>query len=110
MNLAKVLGVAAALLVAAGSTACSSEGSVGALLSARQEALLNADEFLYLTCNATGWNPIETNRLKSTGDPAVFTLSYQVTQPWQVSSPDQCAFILTNALNGYGTRQTRYTG
>jgi hypothetical protein len=57
-----------------------------------------------------GWNPIEANRLKSTGDPAVFTLSYQVTQPWQVSSPDQCAFLSTNELNGYGTSQTRYTG
>jgi hypothetical protein len=75
-----------------------------------QDALLNADAFLYLTCNATGWNPIEANRLKSTGDPAVFTLSYQVTQPWQVSSPDQCAFLSTNELNGYGTSQTRYTG
>lgn len=110
MNLSKVLGVAATLLMAAGSAGCSSEGTPGTLLSVRQDALLNADEFLYLTCNATGWNPSETNRLKSTPNPGLFTLSYQVTEPWQVSSPDQCAFIVTNALNGYGTRQTRYTG
>lgn len=99
-----------AVFVMAGGAGCSSEGSPAARLSVMQNALLNADEFLYLTCNATGWNPVETNRLRSTADPAVFTLSYQVTQPWQVSSPDQCAFLLTNQLNGYGTSQARYTG
>jgi hypothetical protein len=111
INRSKALGtVVCALFVGAGNAACSNDGSPVTSLSVTQDALLNADEFLYLTCNATGWNPIETNRLKSTGDPAVFTLSYQVTQPWQVSSPDHCAFLVTNQLNGYGTSQTRYTG
>jgi hypothetical protein len=111
MTHSKVLTAAVcALFVATGSAGCSNDGTPAMELSVTEDALLNADEFLYLTCNATGWNPIETNRLKSTADPAVFTLSYQVTQEWQVSSPDHCAFLSTNELNGYGTSQSRYTG
>ncbi len=98
------------LLLVASSAGCSSEGTPAARLSVMQDALLNGNEFLYLTCNATDWNPIEANRLKSTGNPNVFTLSYPVTRPWLVTSPDHCSFLLTNQLNGYGTSQTRYTG
>ncbi len=99
--------VGCTLLAAAATAGCSSSGEES--LGSTRSALLNSDQFLYFTCNATGWTPVEGNRLKSTSDPAVFTLEYQVTQPWQVSSPDQCSFLLTNQLNGQGTTQTRYT-
>jgi hypothetical protein len=104
-KLARVLACAA-LIVSAG---CSDQTESLENLGEAQSALLNTDQFLYFTCNATGWNPIEANRLKSTSDPAVFSLAFQVTQPWQVNSPDQCAFLLTNRLNGYGTSQTHYS-
>jgi hypothetical protein len=111
MNHSKALSAAVgALFMAVGGAGCSNDGTQATDLAVTQDALLNSNEFVYLTCNATGWNPIETNRLKSTADPAVFTLSYQVTQPWQVSSPDHCTFLSTNQLNGYGTLQKRYTG
>ena len=106
MHYSKLLGVMAVLTLSAGA-GCSSRTEED--LAQTQGALLNADQFLYFTCNATGWNPAEANRLKSTSDPNVFTLAYPVTQPWQVSSPDQCVFLLTNQLNGYGSSQTRYS-
>jgi hypothetical protein len=110
MKHSRAFGAALWMVFVAGNAGCSSEGTPATQLATTEEALLNAGEYLYLTCNATGWNPVDANRLKSTADPAVFTLSYQVTQPWQVSSPDQCSFLSTNALNGYGTSQTRYRG
>lgn len=94
-------------VVLCASSGCSSQSEPA--LDVAQSALLNTDQFLYFTCNATGWNPTQGNRLKSTSDPAVFTLAYQVTLPWQVSSPDQCAFLLTNQLNGYGSAQARFS-
>lgn len=106
MHYSKLLGVMAVVTLSAG-LGCSSRTEED--LARTQGALLNSDQFLYFTCNATGWNPAEANRLKSTSDPAVFTLAYPVTQPWQVSSPDQCVFLLTNQLNGYGSSQTRYS-
>jgi hypothetical protein len=97
-----------ALLTAAGTFGCSSQDQ-SETLAETGSALLSADQFLYFTCNATGWNVGDANRLKSTADPAVFTLEYQVAQPWLVSSPDRCAFVLTNQLNGWGTAQTWYS-
>ena len=105
MNYSKLATIACALLGAGAMAGCADvEGDA----TAATAALLNSDQFLYFTCNATGWSPAEANRLKSTTDPAVLTLQYQVTQPWQVSSPDQCQFLMTNQKNGQGTSQTRY--
>jgi hypothetical protein len=100
-----------AVAVACGVSAsgCSSQSESWEHIAESQSALLNADRFLYFTCNATGWNVGEANRLKSTSDPAVFTLTYSVSLPWQVTSPDQCAFVETNQLNGWGTAQKRYS-
>lgn len=108
MSYSKLIGVwvCAALTVGGG---CASSSEPTEKLDGAQQALLNSDQFLYFTCNATGWNPVEANRLQSTSDPAVFTLAYSVTQAWQVSSPDQCVFLLTNQRNGYGTAQARYS-
>jgi hypothetical protein len=103
-----VRGVACTLLTAASVIGCSSQDEHEAPAAA-ESAILNVDQFLYFTCNATGWNVSDANRLKSTSDPAVFTLDYQVPQPWMVSSPDHCAFVMTNELNGWGTAQTRYS-
>jgi len=101
------IGLIASTVLSAGIIAgCSSQSEDS--IASQQSALLNSDEYLYFTCNATGWTPAEANRLKSTSDPAVFTLEYQVSQPWQVSSPDQCSFLRTNQLNGQGTVQSRY--
>lgn len=92
-----------------GALGCSSQSEPWEQTAATRSALLNGDQFLYFTCNATGWAVNEANRLKSTADPAVFTLTYAVSLPWQVSSPDQCAFVETNQLNGWGTVQKRYS-
>jgi len=108
MHNAKLFGAMVCVALSVG-TGCSSQTEPLEMLGKAQDELLNSDQYLYLTCNATGWNPVEANRLRSTSDPAVFTLAYPVSQPWQVSSPDQCSFLLTNQLNGYGTSQTRYS-
>jgi hypothetical protein len=106
MKYSKLATIACALLGAGAMTGCSGvEGDATAVTA----ALLNSDQFLYFTCNATGWSPAEANRLKPTTDAEVSTLQFQVTQPWQVSSPDQCQFLMTNQKNGQGTSQTRYT-
>ena len=100
--------VVCALLTAAGTLSCSSQNEPEALAET-SSALVGTDQFLYFTCNATGWNVGEANRLRATSDPAVFTLDYQVLQPWLVSSPDQCGFVLTNQFNGWGSSQIRYS-
>jgi hypothetical protein len=105
MRYPRLATIAYALLGAGAMGGCSNLENDAAVTAA---ALLNADQFLYFTCNATGWSPAEANRLKPTADPAVVTLQYQVTQQWQVSSPDQCQFLVTNQRNGQGTSQTRY--
>ena len=37
-----------------------------------------------------------------------FSLTYAVTQDWLVAGTDNCQIVETNALNGWGTHQTRY--
>jgi len=110
MNQWKVVkAVICALATASGTLGCSSQKAQEEAVAEAGSALLGADQFLYFACNATGWNLGDANRLKSSSDPAVFTLEYQVTQPWQVTSPDHCAFVMTNQLNGWGTAQTFYS-
>jgi len=89
-------------------TGCSSPANQNTI-GETQAAVLNVDQFLYLRCNATGWTPVEANRLQSTSDPTVFTLTYQVTQPWLATSPDQCSLTLTNQLDSFGTAQTYFS-
>jgi hypothetical protein len=72
------------------------------------EALLNTDEFLYLRCTSTSWSADASNRMQSTSDPNVVTLTYQVTQPWMVTSGEPCIFTRTNQLNGWGTSQASF--
>jgi hypothetical protein len=75
----------------------------------RGEALLNADEFLYFRCTSTSWSADASNRMQSTADPNVVRLTYQVTQPWMVTSGEPCIFTRTNQLNGWGTSQASFS-
>jgi hypothetical protein len=100
------LAMASVVLAQAG---CS--GSVameGEELGESQQNLVNSDEFLYLRCNATGWNPQESTRLKSTGVSGVVSLTYNVTVPWMVQQ-DQCIVLRTNQLNGWGSVNSTFT-
>ena len=56
MHYSKLLGVVAVITLSAGA-GCSSRTEED--LAQTQGALLNSDQFLYFTCNATGWNPAE---------------------------------------------------
>src|SRR3954468_5702515 len=46
------------------------------------QAVVGVDTYVYLRCNATGWNVDDATRLRQTADPYVFTLAWNVTQPW----------------------------
>jgi hypothetical protein len=71
--------------------------------------LLESGKFLYLRCNATGWDPGAATRLLPTSTAGRFALTYNVSLPWLVSSPDSCIFTETNQLNGWGSVQTAYS-
>jgi hypothetical protein len=88
-------------------TSCAGEPPDGPV-EGRSAALLNADEFLYFRCTSTSWSADQSNRMLSTADPNVVTLTYQVTQPWMVTSGEPCIFTRTNQLNGWGTSQTSF--
>lgn len=77
-------------------------------IGTNKAALLNSDEFLYFRCNATGWDVDESNLFKSTSDPYVFNLVYDVTQPGMTGGGDQCVFTKTNQRDGWGTAQEDY--
>lgn len=93
------------------SAACSSTSSPDRTerVSQAGAALTIGAPYLYFECNATGWSVTEANRLKPTADPATFTLTYIVTEPWLVSAPDKCLIVSTNQLDGYGTSQSYYS-
>lgn len=87
---------------------CGADGNEDQSGTARQE-IVGVDSYLYLRCNATGWNVDAATRLQPTADPYVFTLEYEVTQPWMLQGGDQCVFTETPALDAWGNWQ-RYFG
>jgi hypothetical protein len=91
-------------LDAEGAPSTSSEESVG---QASAE-LVGQDTFLYFRCNATSWSPDQASRLRSTNDPYLFSLLYDVKQSWMTVGGDSCLFTETNQLDGWGTSQTFY--
>jgi hypothetical protein len=99
------VGVAVSVIGVAG---CGDESTSREELGRSAETLLNGDEFLYFRCGATAWGVDEGTRLKNTATSNVVSLTYQVTQPWMVSSYDQCTFTRTNQLNGWGTAPTSF--
>jgi hypothetical protein len=54
---------------------------------------------LYLRCNATSWDLNNTSKLQPTTDPYLFTVDFEVRQPWMVSDRDTC--WVTDNTNGY---------
>ncbi len=87
-------GIVFTLLVGCGAEADGTQESLGE----SQDALTQT--YTYFTCNATGWQLTDSTRLTNGG------LDYDVTQAWMVTDRDNCAFVTTNALNGWGTQQT----
>jgi hypothetical protein len=83
-------------------------GTEGEVAGEASQALLGQDTFLYFRSNATGWNPESGTRLRSTTDPYLFSLLYDVRESWMTSSGDSALFTETNQLNGWGTTQTSY--
>ena len=74
-----------------------------------QSALLGADSFLYLLCNATSWDANDRSRLVETAPGSgLFGLAFEVTADWMVSGSDNCSIVETNQRNGWGTQQKRY--
>lgn len=96
------------LSLAFATSACSAE-LAGESVATDQQAVLGVDTHLYLLCNATSWDTNDRSRLvATTPSSGQFTLKYEVTQNWLVSSPDQCSIVETNQKNGWGTQQQRY--
>jgi hypothetical protein len=96
-------------LLFVGNAACSSEALEDGQVGSFEQAVVGVDEFLYLTCNATGWQPNSVTRLQGTSDPAVFSVDIDVREPYMVSGNDNCQLLLTNQRDGWGTSQARYT-
>jgi hypothetical protein len=62
---------------------------------------------LYLRCNATSWELNNVSKLQPTADPYLFSLDFEVTQPWMVSDRDNCWVTdVTNGYSDYGTTGT----
>lgn len=64
--------------------------------------------YLYLRCNATGWEVNERDRLRPTANPDIFELTFDVTEPWMVSTGDDCVVTETPELDGWGAWQHAY--
>jgi len=77
--------------------------------SVATQAIVGQDTFLYFRCTATGWNPESTTHLRSTSDPYLFSLLYDVKDAWMTGSGDSCTFSETNQLNGWGSTQASYS-
>ena len=89
--------------------ACGARPENAEQLEKRQAAVLGIDTHLYLLCNATSWDVNDRSRLVETAPSSgLFTLGYEVTQDWMVSSPDSCSIVETNQKYGWGTQQQRY--
>jgi hypothetical protein len=67
----------------------------GEAVETATRALIGRDTYVYLTCNATGWELNDRTRLVQGSPPEMWTLSYDVTQPWMVTNRDQCAVVET---------------
>ena len=100
---------AAAGMLLLGNVGCSPTADGDGAIETVQGAVLGVDQYLYLTCNATSWQPNNTSRVQSTSDPTVFTVDIDVRQSYMVSGNDDCQLTLTNQKDGWGTSQTRYT-
>jgi hypothetical protein len=87
-------------------SACGSEPTGDETIAASQQAVLGVDTHLYFRCNATGWAPSAATRLVASEAPGEFRLNYEVKEPWMTT--DQCTFMETNQLDGWGTQQTFY--
>jgi hypothetical protein len=97
-----------ATLAAALLSACAVETSETNEEVTLVKSSLAAQDPLYFRCNATGWDVNDATRVKPTADPYVFSLVYDVTQPWMVSNGDSCVLTQTNQLNGWGTAQAYF--
>ncbi len=83
-----------------------SDEAAGEAAGSNSAALTQAS-YTYFTCNATDWQPTDASRLLPVpGDVIDTSLVFEVSQPWMVSGADQCMFVTTNQLNGWGTQQT----
>lgn len=102
-------GSAVVALLMTGVFGCSAGGDSEGETGSVAQAVLGVDTYLYLTCNATGWQPGSVTRLQQTSDPTVFTLDVDVRHSYMVSGADDCQLVETNQKDGWGTTQTRYT-
>jgi hypothetical protein len=102
---AKARYVSGLFLISA--AACASEPD-GTRASDAESPVLDPDTHLYFRSNLTGWGVDASTRLRPTLNPAVFTLSYDVDQPWMLGQPLDAVFTETNQLDGWGTLQRYY--
>ena len=100
----RILSLSLAFVV----SACSAESGTESI-GTEQAAVLGVDTHLYLLCSATSWDTNDRSRLVETAPGSgLFTLNYEITQDWMVSSPDSCSIVETNQKNGWGSQQQRY--
>ncbi len=92
-------------------------GCVGETTSTEQDSTATVSQavetsnqpYFYLTCNATGWDLSDKNRLECVDSMCIdYALEYDVNEPWLVSGGDSCALVRTNEKNSWGTEHTRY--
>lgn len=94
-------------LVVVGALGCGSAGP-GESVDTVGSPVLGVDTFMYFRSNATGWQAEDATRLRSTANPYVFDLTYDVGQDWMVTNGDNAFFTETNQFNGWGSVQTFY--
>jgi hypothetical protein len=66
-------------------------------------------QFIYLRCNATGWDVNAATRMKHVpGHAQLYSLSYEVKEDWMVTAHDDCSFTATPVKDGWGDRQVYF--
>jgi hypothetical protein len=66
-------------------------------------------KFIYLRCNATGWDVQAGTRMhRVPGQPQLYRMTYDVKEDWMVSAYDECSLTATPVKDGWGAQQVYF--
>lgn len=66
-------------------------------------------KFIYLRCNATGWDVTAATRMhRVSGQAQLYSITYEVKEDWMLSAYDECSLTATPAKDGWGAHQVYF--
>jgi hypothetical protein len=69
-----------------------------------------AADYIYLHCNATGWDLSPATQMTEAGSPGKYEIIYDVAQNWMTKSGDNCIVVRTGVHNQWTSDVMRLTG